>query len=118
MRGPVPVRACPGEGRSCEGLSGRGVVVVKTDFGQNRVWPKPSLAKPILAKPSLAGLWRLCLCVGVGVCVWCVWCVCVLCVLGVVQIFMDFRGCEIFSSCVCDPDVHGFSWVSFRFSWV
>ena len=27
-----------------------GAMLVETDFGQNRLWPKPTLAKPSLAK--------------------------------------------------------------------
>ena len=33
--------------------------LAKTEFGQNRVWPKPTLAKPSLAKPILANpMWN------------------------------------------------------------
>ena len=51
------------------------------DFGQNRLWPKPTLAKPTLAnptlaKPTLAKPSSTCVCVCVCVCL----CVCVLCV--------------------------------------
>ena len=46
--------------------------LAKTDFGQNRLWPKPTLAKPTLAKSSL-----ICCVV-----VLCVVCVCVLCGVG------------------------------------
>ena len=59
------------------------------DFGQNRLWPKPTLAKTdfgqnqLWPKPTLTCcVW--CVVCGVLVCVLCVWCVCVWCVCGAV----------------------------------
>ena len=64
--------------------------LAKTDFGQNRLWPKPTLAKPTLAKPTLAKptstCVRVCVCVCVFVCVCLCVCVCVcvcVCLCGV-----------------------------------
>ena len=55
--------------------------LAKTDFGQNRLWPKPTLAKPTLAKHFDCVCVCLCVFVCVCVCYVCVFvCVCVLCV--------------------------------------
>ena len=61
----VCVNASPGSRVLGSGFRVQGLEpFLATEFGQNRLWPKPTLAKPTLAKPS-----STCVCLCVFVCV-------------------------------------------------
>ena len=71
-----------------------------TDFGQNRLWPKPTLAKPTLAKPTLAKTdFGQTTSTCVSVC-YCVVCMC-LCVDLFVCLFVYVCVCFCVLVCVC-----------------
>ena len=59
------------------------VLVAKTDFGPNRLWPKPTLAKPSSTCVCVCLCVYVCVCVCVCVCLCVCVCVCVCCVAWV-----------------------------------